>query len=172
MGLFRKVAIALVAAAAVVLVWRALLLAVALFVLIVLAFIGWQRFAVWNAAQRFRREKRPLGKDLLLVYSNSPHWQSYVEASWLPRWNARAVVLNWSERSTWERNQPEVALFHALADQREYNPLAIVVPEHSRPVVVRFWRAFRDHKHGKDQKLRQQEAELERLLALHPPPGA
>ena len=170
-ALIRKIGIGLVAAAAVVLIWRALLLAVGLFVLVVLAFIGWQQFTIWSAAQRFRKARHPLGKDLLLVYSNSPHWQSYIEKNWFPRWHLRAEVLNWSERSTWKKSLPEVALFHAMAGQREYNPLAIVVPAHGRPVAVRFWKAFRDYKHGKGQKLTQQENELERLLALHPPPG-
>lgn len=170
MRLLRKVAIALIAIAILFLIWKALLLAVGLLVLVILSLIAWQRFDTWNAAERFRRAYRSLGKDLLLVYSNSPHWQSYVETNWIPRWESRAVILNWSERSKWNRNQPEVALFHALASEREYNPLAIVVPPRGRAIVVRFWKAFRDHKHGKIQKLQQQEAELERLLAV-PPPG-
>ena len=170
MRLLRKVGVALIAAAILFLLWKALLLAVGLLVLVILALIAWQQFDIWNAAQRFRRAYRSLGKDLLLVYSNSPHWQSYVESNWIPRWQSRAVILNWSERSTWDRNQPEVALFHALASEREYNPLAIVVPTRGRAIVVRFWKAFRDHKHGKTQKLEKQEAELERLLTS-PPPG-
>ena len=171
MRILRRVGIALLAAALVFLLWRAVLLGVGLLVLYVLGFIGWQQFTIWSATQRVRREYRSLGKDLLLVYSNSPHWQSYVETNWFPRWKERAVILNWSERLTWNENQPEVALFQALASHREYNPLAIVVPPRGRPLVVRFWKAFRDYKHGKDQKLKQQETELERLLALHPPPG-
>ena len=170
MQVLRKVGIALLTLAILVVLWRALLVGVALLVLLILALVAWQQFDVWNAGQRFRRAYRSVGKDLLLVYSNSPHWQSYVEANWIPRWTTRAVTLNWSERTTWRRSQPEVALFHALAGDREYNPLAIVVPPHGRPIVVRFWKAFRDYKHGKDQKLIQQEAELERLLALYPPP--
>lgn len=166
---FRKVVFALIAAAFVILLWRALLLGVGLLVLLILAGVGWQQFAIWSATERFRREYRSAGRDLLLVYSNSPHWQSYVEANWMPRWLTRAVILNWSERVTWNRKQPEVALFHALATQREYNPLAIVVPSRGRPIVVRFWKAFRDYKHGRDRALKQQEAELERWLALHPP---
>ena len=166
---FRRVGIALIAAALVFLLWRALLFGLGLLVLFVLGFIGWQQVAIWRATQRFRRDYRSLGKDLLLVYSNSPYWQSYVEANWFPRWNERAVILNWSERATWRGDQPEVALFHALASHREYNPLAIVVPPLGRPIVVRFWKAFRDHKHGKGQKLKQQEAELERLIAMNSP---
>jgi hypothetical protein len=170
--LLRTVGIALIGAALVFLLWRALLLGVGLLVLSILASVGWQQFAIWSAAQRFRREYRSLGKDLLLVYSNSPHWQSYVEANFIPKWKSRAVILNWSERATWKRSQPEVALFHALATQRAYNPLAIMVPPGGRPIVVRFWKAFRDHKHGRDRALKEQEAELDRVLALHSPPNS
>ena len=169
MRLLPKVALALIAIAILLLPRKALLIAVGLIFLAILSLIVWQQFDIWNAAQRFRRAYRSLGKDLLLVYSNSPHWQSYVETNWIPRWESRAVILNWSERSKWNRNQPEVALFHALASEHEYNPLAIVVPTRGRAIVVRFWKAFRDHKHGKTQKLEQQEAELERLLVVSPP---
>src|SRR3954452_5429334 len=44
------------------------------------------------------------GRDVLLVYSNSPIWQSYVEEILLPRLRYRAIVLNWSHRRTWRRS--------------------------------------------------------------------
>lgn len=119
-----------------------------------------------RAVKRFRARWRDEGKDLLLVYSNSPNWQRYVEETWLPRWGDRAVVLNWSERSTWQKSRPEVALFRAFAGVREFNPLAIVVPPKGRHVaIVRFWLAFRDFKHGKDRLLRAAETELGEHLA-------
>ncbi len=43
---------------------------------------------------------------------------------------------------------------------REFNPLAIVIPERGPVQVIRFWQAFRDHKHGRDRALRVAEAEL------------
>jgi hypothetical protein len=168
----RKAVFLLIGATVVILFWRSLLLVVGLIILIILVQVAWNRVAISNAARDFRRAYSSHGKDLLLVCSNSPHWQSYVEANWMPRWGTRAVMLNWSERAGWKGNQPEVALFHALASTREYNPLAIVVPLDGQPIVVRFWRAFRDHKHGKDGVLRKQESELERLLSLHQPPGS
>jgi hypothetical protein len=123
-----------------------------------------------RAVQRFRAVWEPQGKDLLLVYSNSPHWQQYVETNWLTRWGARAVVLNWSERHIWQTRAratpPEVALFQAFSGSREFNPLAIVVPRRGHAVhIVRFWRAFRDHKHGKAAGLRICEAQVEEYLA-------
>ena len=119
-----------------------------------------------RAVQRFRRSWGKQGKDLLLVYSNSPNWQQYVEENWLPRWGHRAVTLNWSERNEWgKRGAPEVALFRAFAGCKEFNPLGIVVPPSgSRVHVVRFLHAFRDYKHGNDRRLREAEAELEHYL--------
>src|SRR4051812_23720078 len=124
---------------------------------IVLAQYGHARWAKRRAVSRFRAAWLPQGKDLLLVYSNSPHWKQYVEDRWLPKWRDRAVVLNWSERRTWHRGAPEAALFRAFAGAREFNPLAIVVSSDDIR-VVRFWRAFRDFKHGKDRLLRLAEA--------------
>jgi hypothetical protein len=71
-----------------------------------------------------------------------------------------------SERQIWQRERrPEVALFRAFAGDREFNPLGIVIPKKGRAArVVRFWRAFREYKHGKDRLLRAAEAELEACL--------
>jgi hypothetical protein len=47
----------------------------------------------------------------------------------------------------------------------EFNPLGIVVPPTGRQVhVVRFWRAFREHKHGKEGLLRTAEADIDKCL--------
>jgi hypothetical protein len=124
----------------------------------------------------------------MLIYSNSPVWQSYIEANWLPRIGPEAVVLNWSERSTWAKNYPlEARLFRSHLGDREFNPAAIVF--HRKPLltpwqsllagrfldalllvrkdatVIRFWAAFRDFKHGRDSSLRAKEAEMFTLMA-------
>jgi hypothetical protein len=109
------------------------------------------------------------GKRVLLVYSNSPHWQTYIEEHWLPRIGSVAVVLNWSERTRWPEQHPfEREIFRMWAGDREFNPLAIVIPEHGPVHVIRFWRAFRDHKHGKDRALRAAEAELAEAVGVLP----
>jgi hypothetical protein len=101
------------------------------------------------------------GKRLLLVYSNSAHWQTYIEEHWLSRIGGVAVVLNWSERAQWPEEYPfEAEVFRMWAGDREFNPLAIVFPERGPVQVIRFWQAFRDYKHGKDRALRAAEAEL------------
>jgi hypothetical protein len=128
----------------------------------------------WLDGRKRRRLQREFhdrwgshGKRLLLVYSNSPHWQTYVEESWLPRLDSIAVVLNWSERRTWpERHPLETDIFQTWAGDQEFNPLAIIIPADGRVQVIRFWQAFRDYKHGKDHTLRAAEAELETALGV------
>jgi len=135
--------------------------------LVLVAAIGTLLINEWRdrrAQRRFRAAYRGEGRDLLLVYSRSPVWQGYIEASWIPRWRNRAVVLDWSDRRRWDPALPEVALFRAFAGRAEFNPLAIVVTKTGDVRVIRFWRAFRDFKHGKDAALRAAEAELERAL--------
>jgi hypothetical protein len=128
----------------------------------------------WRAAKlqrAFAARWGASGKDLLLVYSNSPHWKDYVESRWLPALADRAVVLNWSERAVWTREHPlEAAVFQQWAGDRSFNPIAIVVPRQGAVRTVRFWEAFRDYRHGRETPLRKAEHELARILDV-PLPG-
>ena len=162
----RKSAALVVAVAGLVFLWRGLaIMAAGVAVLVVVAF-WFDRWRRWRAIRRFRAEWGALGRDVLLVYSNSPNWQTHAEQSWLPRWGDRAVVLNWSDRRLWPRHSPAVQLFRVCSGDREFNPLGIVVPPAGRKVhIVRFWQAFRDHKHGKLETLSRAEAELDRHLS-------
>lgn len=140
---------------------RFLLWLIALPVALVLAWMLFRFAALWG----FRLAHVTRGRDLLLVYSNSPHWQAYVEREWLPRWGDRAVLLNWSERQQWSCWAPSVLLFRAFTGYRAFNPIAMVVPRWwGRPAVIPFWQAFRDLKHGNSLPLRQAESQLEEAL--------
>lgn len=113
------------------------------------------------ARLRRRFRKRWQGKAGLLVYSNSPHWQAYIEERWLPRLEERLVVLNWSARQEWPRRHPlEAELVRRYLGQTEYNPAAVLIPVKGKVRVIRFWQAFRDYRHGRDRALRAAEAEL------------
>ena len=163
----KRIALGIVAIVAILFLWRVLLVIVVGLAALVAAVLLLERWREWWATYRFRRLWGRQGKDLLIVYSDSPHWQVYVEEHWLPKWGDRAVVLNWSQRKQWKKRQPEVALFHAVAGRTEFNPLGVVVPQRGqRARVVRFWLAFRDFKHGKDRLLRNAEAELVRYLGV------
>lgn len=92
----------------------------------------------------------PKGKDILLVYSNSPIWQEYMATQVLPLVQERAVVLNWSERKQWPKRSRslEVAVFLHFGGRREYNPLVAVFRPARRARLFRFWSAFKDWKRG------------------------
>jgi hypothetical protein len=113
------------------------------------------------------------GKRLLLVYSNSPNWQAYVEEHWLPRLESIAVVLNWSERSTWaEQHAFEADIFRMWAGEREFNPLAIIIPPGGPVRVIRFLASLSRLQTWEDRTLRAAEAELGAALGVPLRPGA
>jgi hypothetical protein len=101
------------------------------------------------------------GKDILFVYSDSPVWHDYIEQQIIPEIGARSVILNWSDRRHWlHRFSLESVAFRLFGGSREYNPLAI----HFRPLrshlTYRFWKAFRDWKHGKSAPLERMKSDF------------
>ena len=102
-------------------------------------------------------------KDLLLVFTASPHWLPRIEQVWLPRWADRAVLFNRSE--PWSAQQVEAKLWKAFGGFVEHTPLAVVLPRRGKPVVVRFFLAFRDFKHDKPARLLRAEEDLGAALA-------
>jgi hypothetical protein len=128
-----------------------------------LAGVAWQYLSARRRAiAAFRAAHGGSGKDVVIVYTDSPHWKEYIEARWLPRWGHRAIVLDRSR--PWRHDQPEARLWRAMAGSAEHTPVVIVVPPHGKVKIVRFWLAFRDFKHGKDRKLREAETRLGRIL--------
>ena len=109
----------------------------------------------WAHEQRF----------ILFVYSESPNWLEYFERNIFPKIRDYAVFLNWSRRSEWKRERPlEAKMLAHWGGDREFNPLAIIVPPKGRVQVIRYFRAFKDYKHGNEKQLR--EAERKLWLAL------
>jgi len=167
-------------------------MAIALPVLVILSPVfvlaAWYDHYRTGALRRaFQRRFGTKDKIGVLVYSNGPHWQRYIEDNWLPRFGHRFVVLNWSERSTWQRDHAlESKIFRRFAGAREFNPIAIILndvgphaawrawiravrsrdlvgmfaPGVAEAHVIRFWQPFKDFKHGKDRGLRAAEADL------------
>jgi hypothetical protein len=152
---------------------------------LILAFALWNHYDTIAIRREFL--KRWPGKRGILVYSNSPNWGQYIEQNWLPRIGSRFVLLNWSERARWAVERPfEARVFRTFGGDRNFNPLAIIflervpgatvrawlssirkrdllgvlAPDRHNTAVIRFFQAFRDFKHGKDQLLRTKEAEL------------
>ena len=108
----------------------------------------------------------PTGKRVLFVYSNSPLWQSYIEETILPRLPRGSVVLNWSERRRWRWWSLSAAVFHFFGGSREFNPLAVVIRPLRWGRAFRFWRAFRDAKHGNRDALQLVETQFFAYLGL------
>ncbi len=110
---------------------------------------------------RFRRKWGRTGKTILFVYSESPNWQDYIEKEILPRISPHAITLNYSKRADWKRGKPlEAKVWEQWCGGREFNPVAILVPNRGKVRTIAFYQAFRDFKHGKDRLLREKEEEL------------
>jgi hypothetical protein len=90
----------------------------------------------------------PKGKDVLLVYSDSPTWHEYMTTQILPLVQERAVILNWSERKMWSRCSLAVAVFHHFGGTRDFNPLVVLFKPFRTASMYRFWSAFKDWKRG------------------------
>ena len=91
------------------------------------------------------------GKYVLFVYSNSPHWQPYIESRVLPALENRAVVLNWSERATWPTWSLAQMAFRFFGGDRNCNPIAIVFRPFRFCRTFRFWGPFKEFKRGKPE---------------------
>ena len=115
---------------------------------------------LWGAVLRFWfwRAHASQGRFILFVYSESPNWQSFIEANILPRIRDSAVVLNWSQRRTWSSECPwEARFFQRFSGERT---LALVFGRRGRITKIRFHQAFLDHKHGNTTSLERAEAQL------------
>jgi hypothetical protein len=105
------------------------------------------------------------GKDVLLVWSESPVWKDRIETRLLPKLGRRAVVLNWSERREWRgRFSLTRMAFHHFGGDREFNPLAVVFRPLRRAETFRFWRPYKQLKQGHPEVLERMEVALLDLL--------
>ncbi|MGI8602192.1 MAG: hypothetical protein ACR2OZ_04245 [Verrucomicrobiales bacterium] len=104
----------------------------------------------------------------MFVYSNSPIWQSYVEAHILPVIREQAIVLNWSQRREWPlRRSLAVAVFKHFGGYREFNPMAVVFHPLRLARVFRFFQPFQDFKRGKLETLASAQHDFFQYLRLN-----
>lgn len=97
----------------------------------------------------------PRGKDTLVIYSESPHWQDYFKTTLIPALEPRCVTLNWSERKQWKhRCNLKRFAFDGFSGHEEFNPLVIVFRFGRWPRRFRFFKAFRDLKHRNQATIR------------------
>jgi hypothetical protein len=136
--------------------WLSLALLVAVWYLVqlvVLYGVVW----LWWIGPRKRR--------VLFVYSESPNWQSHLEQAVIPRLPPDSVVLNWSRRREWPRFALPTLLFRFFAGDRQFNPIGLVFARFVPVRRYRFWRPFRDVKHGESEPLQALEAKFFEHLA-------
>ncbi|KKL09376.1 hypothetical protein LCGC14_2566480 [marine sediment metagenome] len=93
------------------------------------------------------------GTNVLFVYSNSLIWKEYLETHVIPELPRTALRLNWSERSKWNWASLPVRIFRHFGGSKEFNPLGVVFRPFRKTKVFRFWKPFRDFKHGKPDAL-------------------
>ncbi|MEX2029517.1 MAG: hypothetical protein WD906_00885 [Anaerolineales bacterium] len=92
----------------------------------------------------------PPGESVLIVSSESPICKEYMADRVMAALRDRSVVLNWSGRSNWPRWPTlEILVFWYFGWGREFNPLAIVFRPLRIARVFRFWKPFREFKHGR-----------------------
>jgi hypothetical protein len=97
----------------------------------------------------------PQGKDVLYMSSNSPVWKEYMDTEILPLITKRAVILDWSARSKWPKLSFSVHVFRAFGGRREFNPMIVLFRPFRAAQIFRFFRAFKDRKHGDSSSLDQ-----------------
>ena len=107
------------------------------------------------------------GKDLLIIYSDSPLWKDYFESGLLPRMGNRAEVLNWSNQSKWQLLSLKTIVFSQFKGEKDFNPMLLQILPFRWPKRIRFYQAFHDSKHGKHETLIRLEADLSSLLKQH-----
>jgi len=95
----------------------------------------------------------PRGRNVLLVYSESPLWQGDICETVIPHLPGSASILNWSQRRTWKWYHLSVLVAWHFGGRREFNPIVIVFRPFQRARIFRFWSPYRDQKHGKPEKL-------------------
>jgi hypothetical protein len=100
------------------------------------------------------------GPYVVIVYSNSPRWQTYFEEQILPAAGMNTAVLNWSERRAWRWSLP-VTLFRVFGGSSNFNPLALIIRPCRWPRALRFFKAFQ---HGHLQEVERLRQELLEVL--------
>ena len=152
--------------------WQVVLLAPLIFVIILIVLPFITVFGIAHAINgiRLKRKYRAKwgteSKFVLLVYSESPVWQEYIEENIVPKLQPNVVLLNWSERAEWRSNVPlEAKVMRYWGGSREFNPLAIVFPKRGKVETIRFYQAFKDYKHGNDKLLKEREDRLFHLVS-------
>jgi hypothetical protein len=152
-----------------VLIWTGLIIASPILAVVLVAYII-AYLAYWCTKGTlikvaFLFKHGPFAKKGILIYSNGTIWREYIDEQWLPTLGDTIVALNWSERAVYSK-QPtlEWRAFQHWASTNEFNPIVIIFHGIMPVQLLRFHKAFLDHKHGNSSRLLQLEGKLFRQL--------
>lgn len=106
----------------------------------------------------------PQGKDVMIVYSESPIWNEYMTTQVIPLIGKRSVDLNWSERKKWPKWSLQTHVFYSFGGHTEFNPMVIIFRPFRLALVFRFWSAFKDWKLGYTRPVETLRGEILRSL--------
>jgi hypothetical protein len=84
----------------------------------------------------------------------------------MPKFERRAEVIDWSERAQWSKFELSVMLFRAFKGEKSYVPMILAIRPFRWPKSFRFFQAFQDFKHGKEQPLRELESQINAYFAI------
>lgn len=128
--------------------------------LVVLA-LAYARVMDLRMRRRFRRQFGSEGVRMLVFTSQSAVWDARIRTHWMPRLGplARLVDRSSPEYARGERREEAAYLDH-YRQGHEHTPAVLIVPSRGRPMVLTFFAAFRDFKHGKPAALEDRERML------------
>jgi len=147
------------------------ILVVALFVvpllpLVLLVVLGWLLYSLWlNLLIWACWCSR--SRNVLLVYSESPNWQEFIESELIPQLPKTTIILNWSQRRTWRWRDLSVRAFRHFGGDQEFNPMVTIFLPWRRAKSFRLYQPFRDYKHGNTEPLTRELQRLDSYLTEH-----
>lgn len=106
------------------------------------------------------------GKRCLVVYSESDLWLARV-LRWIEVLGPTAVILNRSKQA--ETTDFAVMAFRRFCGYKNHSPAIVVFQGEQRPLVYRFYNAFRESKFGRHHYVDEQERAAFGALGLEAP---
>jgi len=105
------------------------------------------RFLFHVVAGSFRHSR------VILVYSDSPKWKSQIETLIIPSLPQNAVILNISKQGSGFPATFDYRQYKYWAGKQEYCPMVIVRRPFQKPLLFRFYKAFRKSSGGDSAEL-------------------
>ncbi len=90
---------------------------------------------------------------VILVYSDSPKWKSQIETQIIPSLPQNALILNISKPGLGLHANFDYRQYKYWAGSKEYCPMVILRRPFRKPLLFRFYKAFRNSSSGDSAEL-------------------